>query len=166
MPLLAPPPCRDPQPSAVTFAVLQPSAVSDPVLCCAPATVVASEKGVVVGRLTFTEDGDDIDCRRMGVGGKAIPPNISKVCGCVYGGGGVCVWWGDNPRTESYLHGSSAHLPGLCVCVSVNAPLALTALLHTPTRLPRSLPHAHLCLTPTCPPPLIITITLGDQHCV
>jgi hypothetical protein len=41
--------------------------------------VVASEKGVVVGRLTFTEDGDDIDCRRMGVGGKAIPPNISKV---------------------------------------------------------------------------------------
>ena len=41
--------------------------------------VGASEKGVVVGRLTFTEDGDDIDCRRMGVGGKAIPPNISKV---------------------------------------------------------------------------------------
>uniref|UniRef100_A0A383VRC0 DNA topoisomerase 6 subunit A n=1 Tax=Tetradesmus obliquus TaxID=3088 RepID=A0A383VRC0_TETOB len=41
--------------------------------------VVASEKGVVVGRLTFTEDGDHIDCRRMGVGGKAIPPNISKV---------------------------------------------------------------------------------------
>jgi DNA topoisomerase VI subunit A len=25
--------------------------------------VVASEKGVVVGRLTFTEDGDNIDCR-------------------------------------------------------------------------------------------------------
>lgn len=41
--------------------------------------VVASEKGVVVGRLTFTEAGDHIDCRRMGVGGKAIPPNISKV---------------------------------------------------------------------------------------
>ncbi|WIA17428.1 hypothetical protein OEZ85_014279 [Tetradesmus obliquus] len=41
--------------------------------------LVASEKGVVVGRLTFTEDGDHIDCRRMGVGGKAIPPNISKV---------------------------------------------------------------------------------------
>jgi hypothetical protein len=49
-------------------------------LCaCAAHAVVASEKGVVVGRLTFTEDGDDIDCRRMGVGGKAIPPNISKV---------------------------------------------------------------------------------------
>lgn len=42
-------------------------------------TVVASEKGVVVGRLTFREDGDHIDCRRMGVGGKAIPPNIDKV---------------------------------------------------------------------------------------
>jgi meiotic recombination protein SPO11 len=40
---------------------------------------VASEKGVVVGRLTFREDGDHIDCRRMGVGGKAIPPNIDKV---------------------------------------------------------------------------------------
>ncbi len=40
--------------------------------------VVASEKGVVVGRLTFREDGDQIDCRRMGVGGKAIPPNIDK----------------------------------------------------------------------------------------
>ena len=41
--------------------------------------MVASEKGVVVGRLTFREDGDVIDCRRMGVGGKAIPPNIDKV---------------------------------------------------------------------------------------
>ena len=44
-------------------------------LCSA---VVASEKGVVVGRLTFTEDGDPIDCARMGVGGKAIPPNVDK----------------------------------------------------------------------------------------
>ena len=41
--------------------------------------VVASEKGVVVGRLTFQEDGDVIDCARMGVGGKAIPPNVDKV---------------------------------------------------------------------------------------
>ncbi|CAG9462033.1 unnamed protein product [Pedinophyceae sp. YPF-701] len=41
--------------------------------------VVASEKGVVVGRLQFTEDGDEIDCSRMGVGGKAIPPHIDKV---------------------------------------------------------------------------------------
>ncbi|KAG2446715.1 hypothetical protein HYH02_008280 [Chlamydomonas schloesseri] len=41
--------------------------------------VVASEKGVVVGRLSFREDGDFIDCQRMGVGGKAIPPNIDKV---------------------------------------------------------------------------------------
>lgn len=43
--------------------------------------VVASEKGVVVGRLVFVEDGDRIDCTKMGVGGKAIPPNIDKVQG-------------------------------------------------------------------------------------
>ena len=42
--------------------------------------VVASEKGVVVGRLQFEEAGDLIDCTRMGVGGKAIPPNCDKVC--------------------------------------------------------------------------------------
>lgn len=41
--------------------------------------VVASEKGVVVGRLQFEEAGDLIDCTRMGVGGKAIPPNTDKV---------------------------------------------------------------------------------------
>ncbi|KAK9798157.1 hypothetical protein WJX73_001152 [Symbiochloris irregularis] len=41
--------------------------------------VVASEKGVVVGRLRFKEDGDQIDCQRMGIGGKAIPPNVDKV---------------------------------------------------------------------------------------
>ncbi|GHP12125.1 DNA topoisomerase 6 subunit A [Pycnococcus provasolii] len=41
--------------------------------------VVASEKGVVVGRLRFEEDGDAIDCTKMGVGGKAIPPNVDKV---------------------------------------------------------------------------------------
>ncbi len=44
-------------------------------LCC---TVVASEKGVVVGRLSFREDGDLINCQRMGVGGKAVPPNVDK----------------------------------------------------------------------------------------
>lgn len=43
--------------------------------------VVASEKGVVVGRLQYLEDGDLIDCCRMGVGGKAIPPNVDKVTG-------------------------------------------------------------------------------------
>lgn len=32
-----------------------------------------------MGRLRFREDGDQIDCQRMGVGGKAIPPNIDKV---------------------------------------------------------------------------------------
>lgn len=59
-------------------------AVLDDVACMLGCTrsslhVVASEKGVVVGRLTFREDGDPIDCSRMGVGGKAIPPNVDKV---------------------------------------------------------------------------------------
>ena len=40
--------------------------------------VVASEKGLVVGRLRYREAGDLIDCTRMGVGGKAIPSNIQK----------------------------------------------------------------------------------------
>lgn len=82
------------------------NAVLDDVACMAGCTrtslhVVASEKGVVVGRLQFrgapcagsctapppshpshlpcTEDGDFIDCSRMGVGGKAIPPFIDKI---------------------------------------------------------------------------------------
>jgi len=37
---------------------------SDPLLGLCGA-VVASEKGVVVGRLTFTEDGDAIDCSKI-----------------------------------------------------------------------------------------------------
>tara|TARA_B110001452_G_C15223290_1_gene424037 strand:- start:994 stop:2220 length:1227 start_codon:yes stop_codon:yes gene_type:complete len=41
--------------------------------------VVASEKGVVVGRLIFDDDGDEIDCTKMGVGGKAIPPTADRV---------------------------------------------------------------------------------------
>lgn len=41
--------------------------------------VVASEKGLVVGRIQFEEDGDYIDCTKMGVGGKAIPPYIDKI---------------------------------------------------------------------------------------
>jgi hypothetical protein len=50
-------------------------AVLDDVACLVGCTrtslhVVASEKGVVVGRIRFKEDGDDIDCARMGVGGK------------------------------------------------------------------------------------------------
>jgi len=68
-------------------------------LCCTRSSlhVVASAKGVVVGRLTFREDGDAIDCSKvrdnrsqcpaadacrclqMGVGGKSIPPNTDKV---------------------------------------------------------------------------------------
>lgn len=41
--------------------------------------VVASEKGIVVGKLIFDDDGDTIDCTKMGVGGKAIPPSIDRV---------------------------------------------------------------------------------------
>nr|CAD1841964.1 unnamed protein product [Ananas comosus var. bracteatus] len=59
-------------------------AVLDDVSCMLGCTrsslhVVASEKGVVVGRLVFSDDGDRIDCTRMGIGGKAIPPNIDRV---------------------------------------------------------------------------------------
>eukprot|EP00051_Salpingoeca_urceolata_P013765 m.174200 g.174200 ORF g.174200 m.174200 type:complete len:140 (-) comp17889_c0_seq9:763-1182(-) len=41
--------------------------------------VVASDRGVVVGRVSFMEDGDLIDCTRMGVGGKAIPSLVDKI---------------------------------------------------------------------------------------
>lgn len=41
--------------------------------------VVVLEKGVVVGCLVFVEDGDCIDCIKMGVGGKVIFFNIDKV---------------------------------------------------------------------------------------
>ena len=34
---------------------------------------------MVVGCLSFRENGDLIDCTRMGVGGKAIPPHIDRV---------------------------------------------------------------------------------------
>ena len=62
----------------------QSDTVLDDVSCMLGCTrsslhVVASEKGVVVGRLRFVEDGDAIDCTKMGVGGKAIPPNVDKV---------------------------------------------------------------------------------------
>ncbi|XP_044375586.1 DNA topoisomerase 6 subunit A3 isoform X2 [Aegilops tauschii subsp. strangulata] len=64
----------------------QSDAILDDVSCMLGCTrsslhVVASEKGVVVGRLIFADDGDVIDCTRMGVGGKAIPPNIDRVSG-------------------------------------------------------------------------------------
>jgi meiotic recombination protein SPO11 len=41
--------------------------------------VVASEKGVVVGRCSFRDDGDFIDCTKMGVGGKAIPSLVDRI---------------------------------------------------------------------------------------
>lgn len=62
----------------------QSDGVLDDVSCILGCTrsslnVVASEKGVVVGRLVFSDNGDMIDCTKMGVGGKAIPPNIDRV---------------------------------------------------------------------------------------
>ena len=41
--------------------------------------VVAADKGLVVGRIQFKEDGDEIDCTKMGVTGKAIPAYIDKI---------------------------------------------------------------------------------------
>jgi meiotic recombination protein SPO11 len=35
--------------------------------------------GIVVGRVKFRDDGDLIDCTRMGIGGKAIPPFIDRI---------------------------------------------------------------------------------------
>ena len=40
--------------------------------CTQSLNVVASEKGIVVGQLIFEDDGDTIDCTKMGVGGKPI----------------------------------------------------------------------------------------------
>ncbi|GMH26410.1 hypothetical protein Nepgr_028253 [Nepenthes gracilis] len=62
----------------------QSDAVLDDVSCLLGCTrsslnVVASEKGIVVGRVIFSDNGDMIDCTKMGVGGKAIPPNIDRV---------------------------------------------------------------------------------------
>ena len=62
----------------------QSDAVLDDVSCLLGCTrsslhVVASEKGIVVGRLTYDEDGDEINCTKQGIGGKAIPPSIDKV---------------------------------------------------------------------------------------
>ncbi len=41
--------------------------------------VVAAAKGAVIGRITFREDGDLIDCTRMGTGGKAITPLLGNI---------------------------------------------------------------------------------------
>ncbi|XAR69020.1 DNA topoisomerase (ATP-hydrolyzing) [Bertholletia excelsa] len=62
----------------------QSDSVLDDVSCILGCTrsslnVVAAEKGVVVGRLIFSDNGDMIDCTKMGMGGKAIPPNIDRV---------------------------------------------------------------------------------------
>ena len=59
-------------------------AVLDDVACMVGCTrtslhVVASDKGLVVGRIQYKEAGDEIDCTKMGIGGKAIPPYIDKI---------------------------------------------------------------------------------------
>jgi meiotic recombination protein SPO11 len=58
--------------------------VFDDVACMVGCTrsclnVVASAKGLVVGRVSFRDDGDLINCMAMGVGGKAIPPFMDKI---------------------------------------------------------------------------------------
>lgn len=63
---------------------LQSDAVLDDVACMVGCTrtslhVVASDKGLVVGRIQYKEAGDEIDCTKMGIGGKAIPPYIDKI---------------------------------------------------------------------------------------
>lgn len=55
--------------------------------------VVASDKGIVVGRVTFRDDGDLIDCTRMGIGGKAIPPFIDRITDITVSGGGASMRW-------------------------------------------------------------------------
>ncbi|KAL5546243.1 hypothetical protein UlMin_005930 [Ulmus minor] len=62
----------------------QSDSILDDVSCMLGCTrsslnVIAAEKGVVVGRLIFSDNGDMIDCTKMGMGGKAIPPNIDRV---------------------------------------------------------------------------------------
>jgi len=62
----------------------QSDAVLDDVACMVGCTrtslnVIASEKGLVVGDLQFKEAGDEIDCSKMGIGGKGIPPVLDQV---------------------------------------------------------------------------------------
>lgn len=59
-------------------------AVLDDIACMVGCTrsslgVVASDRGVVVGCLRYYEGGDLIDCTRVGIGGKAIPPYVDLV---------------------------------------------------------------------------------------
>ena len=51
--------------------------------------VVASDKGIVVGRVRFRDDGDLIDCTKMGMGGKAIPPYIDRITGQIWDSHGL-----------------------------------------------------------------------------
>lgn len=63
---------------------IESDTVLDDVACMIGCTrtslnVVASDKGLVVGRIQYREAGDYIDCTKMGVGGKAIPPYIDQI---------------------------------------------------------------------------------------
>lgn len=63
---------------------VESDAVLDDVACMLGCTrtslhIVASDKGLVVGRIQYQEAGDEIDCTKMGIGGKAIPPYIDKI---------------------------------------------------------------------------------------
>lgn len=62
----------------------QSDAVLDDVACMVGCTrtslhVVASDKGLVVGRLQFKEAGDEIDCTRLGLTGKNIAPHVDRI---------------------------------------------------------------------------------------
>jgi meiotic recombination protein SPO11 len=59
-------------------------AVLDDIACMVGCTrsslhIVASDKGLVVGRIQYQEAGDEIDCTKMGIGGKAIPPYVDQI---------------------------------------------------------------------------------------
>ncbi|PQQ03197.1 DNA topoisomerase 6 subunit A isoform X2 [Prunus yedoensis var. nudiflora] len=65
----------------------QSDSVLDDVSCMLGCTrsslnVIASEKGVVVGRLIFSDNGDMIDCTKMGMGGKANRPTLTELVIC------------------------------------------------------------------------------------
>jgi len=88
--------------------------------------VVASDKGLVVGRIQFEEDGDEIDCTKMGVGGKAIPPYIDKI---------------ENIRSDAefiLLVEKEAAYMRMAVCIVLQAQLGFSQLVASIYLLPNS----------------------------
>ncbi|XP_057444101.1 DNA topoisomerase 6 subunit A-like [Lotus japonicus] len=41
--------------------------------------IVGASKGTVIGNLCFKEDGDLVDCAKLGLSGKSIPYHMAKV---------------------------------------------------------------------------------------